>query len=161
MRLTPLLVAALVLGGAARDASAQVSGYAIAGLAGFTGFFGSSTNAVHAAAGAEVLVRGRAGAGGEIGILASRGSVLRVSSINGVVHIMPNRRGAGASPFVSGGYTHMSSGEGSFHAWNAGAGLDIWPSDRVGIRIDVRDHVRQDRRGNVHYWSLRGGITVR
>ena len=55
----------------------------------------------------------------------------------------------------------MSSGEDSFDAWNAGGGVDVWTRDRVGFRLELRDHVRPDTRGTVHYWTIRGGIAFR
>ena len=155
-----LFLLLLILIGGARLASAQVSGYAIGGLSGFSGFFGSSSG-LHGAAGAEVLIAGIAGASAEIGLLGNESSALWVTSVYGVVHVVPNRRGRTVSPYITGGYTRMSSGDGEFNIWNAGAGIDIWPHDRVGIRAEFRDHVRNDRRGDVHYWSLRAGITVR
>jgi hypothetical protein len=154
------LVVAAVLAGT-RPADAQVLGYVIGGPAGLHGFFGSRADAGHAAAGAELLGDGRAGIGGEFGILASGGGGLFVYSVNGVLHLLPSRRRRGPSPFVTGGYTRMSSGEGSFDAWNAGAGVNAWFSARIGARLEFRDHVRPDSRGAVHYWSLRAGIVVR
>jgi len=150
----------IVLGGA-RSADAQVLGYAIAGPAGFSGFFGSNAAGGQAAAGAEVLLGSRAGVGGEFGVMVNSSSAMWVTSVNGVLHVLPGTRGHGTSPFVTGGYTRLSSGDGTFDAWNAGAGIDIWPKDRIGIRIEFRDQIRTDSRGNVHYWTMRVGVAVR
>jgi hypothetical protein len=151
----------LILLGSARAADAQVLGYAIAGPAGFSGFFGSNGSGGQAAAGAEVLIRSRAGVGGEFGIMVNSSSAMWVTSVNGVLHILPGTRGHGTSPFITGGYTRLSSGEGTFSAWNAGAGVHVWPKARVGVRAEFRDHVRSDARGNVHYWMLRAGVVIR
>lgn len=150
----------LLLSGPAA-AQAQITGYAVAGPAGFSGFFGSDASGAQAAAGVEILIGGRAGVGGEFGMLGNSSSVLWVTSVNGTLHILPGTRGHGTSPFVTGGYTRLSSGDGAFDAWNAGAGVDIWPKDRLGVRIEFRDQVRTDPRGNVHYWTLRAGVVVR
>lgn len=158
--LRTLLLTLTLLAACAGPAHAQISGHAIGGLSGFSGFFGSSTG-LHGAVGVEALAAGIAGASAEFGLLGNEGSALWVSSINGVVHVLPNRRGRKVSPYVTAGYTRMSSGDGEFNAWNAGGGLDIWPKERVGIRAEFRDHLRNDSRGDVHYWSLRAGITVR
>jgi hypothetical protein len=57
------LLLAAPLGAATADA--QGLGYAIAGPAGFSGFFGSSASAVHVAGGGEVLFKQHVGVGGE------------------------------------------------------------------------------------------------
>jgi hypothetical protein len=156
----PFFVLAITLAGV-RTVEAQGLGYGIAGPAGISGFFGSSASSIHAAAGGEGLFDGRAGIGGEVGVLANSGSALLVLSANGVLHFStdPSR----LSPFVTGGYTIMGVGygEGSFSAWNVGAGVDYWAKDRVGVRIDFRDHVRPDSRGAVQYWTIRAGVVFR
>ena len=148
----------------ARPAGAQVIGYGIAGPAGYSGFFGGSALAVHAAGGAAVLAAGRIGGGGEFGVLAGTGGGLFVTSANAVVHVLPGTpasTGSRFSPYVSGGYSRLSSGEGAFDAWNAGAGADVWLKPRVGLRVEFRDHVRPDVRGTVHYWAVRAGVAFR
>ena len=155
-----LLVLATALAGV-RTTEAQGLGYGIAGPAGFSGFFGSSASAVHAAAGGEALFNGRAGIGGEFGVLASSSSALLVFSVNGVFHFSTNLAKRRLTPFVTGGYTHMGSGEGSFDAWNGGAGADLWAKDRVGVRVEFRDHVRPDVRGVVQYWTIRAGLVFK
>jgi hypothetical protein len=142
-------------------AAAQALGYGVVGPAGYSGFFGTGGPLIHAAGGAEVLAGGRAGVGGEFGLLAGSGGAFLVSSANGVVHLGRRDRGRGASPFVTGGYSRLSSGEGGFDAWNVGAGADIWAKERVGVRVEFRDHVRPDRRGAVHYWTVRAGVVFR
>src|SRR5688500_13157234 len=124
-----LFLIVMIVAGAARGADAQVLGYAIAGPAGFHGFFGSNSSGVHGAAGAEALILGRAGVGAEFGVIANAGGGLLVFSANGVLHVLRATGSRRPSPFLTGGYTRMSSGEGDFEAWNAGAGVDIWPKD--------------------------------
>lgn len=137
-------------------------GYGIGGLAGYTGFFGSNREALgHVAGGGEVLAGGMVGGGGEFGVMGGAGGLFFVTSANGVLHLVPSRPGRATSPFVTGGYTRLSSGEGSFNAWNIGAGADIWAREGVGVRIEFRDHVRPGSRGAVHYWSVRAGVAVR
>ncbi len=111
--------------------------------------------------GGNLLIRNRVGIGGEYGIFGGEGGGLTIASLNGVVHFAPAERQRGARPFVSGGYTRLSNGEGTFNAWNAGAGVDIWARERVGVRVELRDHIRPDNRGNVHYWSIRAGVAIR
>jgi hypothetical protein len=146
---------------AASGAQAQGLGYGIGGMAGYTGWFGSSSMLGHVAGGGELLVGGVAGGGAEFGLLGGSGGVLVVTSANAVVHVVPSRRDQPVSPFLTGGFTHMSSGEGAFDGWNVGAGADVWTRDRVGLRLEFRDHVRPDSRGAVQYWSIRAGIAFR
>jgi hypothetical protein len=137
----------------------EASGYAVAGPAWYTGFFGGGGGIVHAVGGGEVLVHG-VGVGGEVGLLGNSGNVLGVLSINGVVR--PWRRaGAKIAPFLTAGYTRMGSGDGSFDAWNVAAGATVWTGRHAGVRIELRDHVRPDRRGTVQYFAMRVGIALR
>jgi hypothetical protein len=161
MRLTLIpLVLSMALCGAA-DVSAQGLGYAIAGPAGVSGFFGSIGSSFHAAAGGELLARGIAGAGAEIGVFGNASSLLIAFSANGVVHLVPSVRDRRVSPFVGAGYTRMGSGEGSFNALNVGGGADFWVKPHAGLRVEVRNHTRSDSRGSVQYWTVRGGVVLR
>lgn len=153
---------------AARPAAAQVQGYGIAGPAGYTGFFGSAGQAIHAAGGGEVLIGGwpggRVGGGGEFGVIASTGGGLFVTSANAVVHFSPSQPSpvrSRLSPFVTGGYSRLSDGDGALNGWNAGVGADVWLKPRVGLRVEFRDHVRPDDRGSVQYWAVRVGVVFR
>jgi hypothetical protein len=151
----------LVVPVAVHAQSFQGLGYGIGGIAGYSGFFGSRAgSAAHVAGGGELLVDGRAGAAGEFGFLLGP-DALSITSVNGVFHAVPVRRDEPFSPFVTAGYTHMSSGEGAFDAWNIGVGADLWTSSHRAFRLEFRDHVRPDVRGTVHYWSLRAGIAFR
>jgi hypothetical protein len=163
MGIVSTLVALAAVIAPARPAAAQIVVYGIAGPAGFNGFFGGSAASVHAAGGGEVLAGGRVGGGGEFGMLAGTGGGLFVTSANAVFHVAPRTGTPGSrlSPYVSGGYSRLSSGEGSFNAWNVGVGTDVWVKPRVGLRVEFRDHVRPDSRGAVHYWAIRAGVALR
>ena len=152
---------ALVLCAAARAAGAQALGYAVAGPAGYKGFFSSNAGLVHAAGGGEVLAGGRLGGGGEFGVLAGSGGALLVTSVNGVYHGYRITDAQKVQPFLTGGYTYMTNGEGSFNAWNLGGGVDVWFKDHAGLRVEYRDHIRPDDRGAVHYWAIRAGVVFR
>ena len=149
----------------ARPAVAQALGYGIAGPAGYTGFFGSSSvPMLHAAGGGEFLAGGRVGGGGEFGLLGNTDGGMFVTSVNGVFHFKPSVATpirSRISPFASGGYTRITGGEGAFNAWNLGAGADVWLKPRVGLRLEFRDHIRPDGRGGVEYWAFRAGVVFR
>ena len=158
MRGAVIAAGAVGWGVAASPAAAQVSGYGVVGPAGLSGFYGTSAANGHVAGGVEGLVGGRIGGQGEFGAIGGSGGLLLVTSANGLVRPAPDGK---VSPFVTGGYTRMSSGEGGFDAWNAGAGADVWLKPRVGLRLEFRDHVRPDPRGTVHYWTFRAGVSFR
>ena len=150
-----------VLGCGVGRAEAQGLGYAIVGPSGVMGTSGSAGLAGHAAAGGELLIKNRVGVGGEYGIFAGEGGGLHIASANAVLHFAPAERQRGTRPFVSGGYTRLSNGEGDFNAFNVGGGVDIWARERVGVRVEIRDHIRPDDRGNIHYWAIRAGVVFR
>jgi hypothetical protein len=108
------------------------------------------------AGGGEFLVNRYAGLGGEYGLFGNSGSLLGVASINGIAHFAD--RSAGKGPFLTAGYSRFSSGEGAFNAFNFGIGADVWYDGRTGLRLEVRDHLRPDSRGAVHYISVRVGV---
>ena len=155
-----VLFTCLLLVSTSAAADAQVLVYGVAGVSGVSGFFRSSTG-FDAAGGGEALIKGMGGIGAEAGALGNVSSVLGRVSVDGVVHVIPSRPEHRVSPFVTSGWTHMSSGEGSFNAWNVGVGADVWAQPRVGVRVEFRDHVRPDTRGTVHYWTIRGGVAFR
>jgi hypothetical protein len=159
-RVVRIVAVGVVFMGASRLAEAQSAVYGIGGPAGVSGFFRTSSNAVHAAGGVDVLAAGRVGVSGEFGIFGNISSVLWVTSANGTFALVDGSA-ARVVPFVTGGYTRMSSGDGSFNAWNVGAGINAWLGERIGVRADFRDHVRPDSRGNVQYWTVRAGVVVR
>jgi hypothetical protein len=148
----------LTIGFGAAAAEAQGLGYASAGPAGVSGFAGRGSDAFHATAGVEIVAGDRFGVGGEFGFF----NRLIVGSANGTVHLA-GLNGAKVSPFATAGYSRMGigDGEGAFSAWNVGAGAHIWFGRRVGMRLELRDHVRPDDRGTTQYWSARAGVAFR
>jgi hypothetical protein len=153
----PLALAIVVVAIHASDLRAQGIGYVVAGPAGHSGFFGSGSSA-HVAGGAEVLVRGIAGVGAEIGFFDR----LVTASLDGVFHVPVG--GAQTRPFLAAGFTKMGIGDGegdALNEWNVGAGVDFWTRERRAWRFDIRDHVRPDVRGTVHYWTVRVGMAFR
>ena len=142
----------------ATAANAQGLAYAEGGLAGVSGFFGDMSGSFHVAGGGEVVAANRIGIGGELGFF----NRLIVGSGNVTAHL-GGVRDATVSPFITGGYTRMGigDGEGAFSAWNVGAGLHYWATERAGLRLEFRDHFRPDSRGTTQYWSARVGVVFR
>lgn len=136
-------------------AQAQAIGYGLVGPAGYGGWFGGGL-AWHAAGGGEFLVKGVAGGAAEIGIFGNSSSLAWLTSFNGVAHLA--KPPARTSPYITGGYSQLSNGEGTNHMLNFGIGADFQASDHAGTRVEFRDHIRNDVRGAVHYFSIRVGI---
>ena len=99
------------------------------------------------------------GVGAEVGILRNSSNLLSVTSFNGYHHFPTADRKA--SPYVTGGYSRFTDGDGTLHLWNFGAGADFWHNDHFGFRADFRDHVRSRLGGSVHYFTVRGGIVFK
>jgi hypothetical protein len=137
-------------------------GYGIAGPAGVAGFFAASASELHIAGGGELHAASRVGAGGEIGIFGSSGSLV-VLSFNGTVYLGSRPAANRTVPYLSTGYSRfgLDRGDDSFGAWNIAGGLDYWAGRRAGLRVELRDHLRLDTRGTVQYWALRAGIVFR
>ena len=144
----------------ASNGDAQVLGYGVGGVGGVSGFFNVSP-AFQASGGGEVLFGGRLGVGAEVGVFGNSSSLLYMFSPGVVYHFVPSRVGNRVSPFLTGGRSAFGESDIIFGTWNVGAGVDVWTLDRVGLRLEFRDHIRPDSRGNVQYWTIRGGIVFR
>jgi hypothetical protein len=136
--------------------NAQVLGYAVAGPAGANGFVNTRRLTFHAASGGEVFLGKYAAVGAEGGFFDR----LITVSVNGSIHASGE---PAIAPFLTAGYTRLGvrDGEGGAHAWNVGAGANAWIGRHAGVRFELRDHVRPDRRGATHYWSMRAGVVFR
>ena len=153
--------ALLVLLASAAEAQTGLSGYAGAGVAGYSAFFNSRAPFVFVGGGAEVVGGTGVGAGVDAGIFANNsGATLAVLSFDGVVQLR-RRPEKGAVPFILGGYTAAYAPESDFSTWNIGGGVTWLRGRRTGIRVEFRDHIRPDFRGTSHYWVLRGGMAFR
>jgi hypothetical protein len=86
---------------------------------------------------------------------------------HGVVHLVPSRRSTRVSPFLTAGVAMLTDGDSVLAGPSVGGGIDFWPKERVGLRLELRDIVRTDFRNipglerTVHYWTVRGGIVFR
>ena len=143
----------------ARPADSQAIASVGGGLTTVSGFFGTLPG-FNFGGGVEALIHERVGASGEFGYLGNATSLLQVVSANGVYRFWTKPGTDRNSVFATGGYTHLSSGEGAFNAWNIGAGFETFHG-RKGVRFEVRDHVRPDSRGTVHYLTIRVAASFR
>ncbi len=115
------------------------------------------TETVHFGVGGEGLIYKGIGFGGEIGYFTpwrdfSLG--LGTASVNGSYHFNRTHK---MSPFITGGYS-MAFREGFMNLFNLGGGMNYWFHDRLGLRLEFRDHF--DRSSN-HLLTVRIGLAFR
>ncbi len=121
-----------------------------------------ATATLQVGVGGERLVYKGLGAGGEIGYIWSmteRSSGIGVGSGNASYHFRTAASGGRIDPFLTGGYSiafrsDVASG------FNVGGGIDYWFKERVGLRLEVRDHVFPAFR-NMNLIGVRIGLTFR
>jgi hypothetical protein len=143
-----------------RIADAQALGYGVAGIGGVQGFYGSFTTGQFAGGG-ELLAKGRAGVTGSVGMSGNGSGALTTISFGGVWHPVPMSTWRRYSPYVTSGISLLGDRDVAFPTWNVGGGVDTWTRERIGVRLDVRDHLRSDFRGVVHYWTVGAGVVFR
>jgi hypothetical protein len=117
---------------------------------------------LHTVVGGEYITNIGVGIGGEAGYLfvpEFAGQGVGTASINGYYHLI-NRGRNRWDPFVTGGYSgFFRSGYQSLG--NFGGGVNYWANDRLGFKVEFRDHVDAASRRTAHYWGFRFGITFR
>ena len=143
-------------------ASAQNSnGYVFFAPGGVTSE-GHTSMTLHMGAGGEGIIGKGIGVGAEIGALGPReqfSSAIGVFSPNGYYHFR-RQPGQKLDPFVTGGYTLLFRG-GHANLFNVGGGVNYWFHERIGLRLELRDHVWRDSSGTAQYWGVRLGLTFK
>ena len=165
-RATPLLAALVLLLPLSLAAQSQRSaghGYVFAAPGAITaGGFTDSTFTL--GVGGEVPVWGNLAVGAEIGWLAPAsqlGDGFGVFSINPSYRFRTGKKNARTIPFVTGGYSLLFRRD-TANAINLGGGVDYWFRDKLGMRVEVRDHIRNPRFIRpIHIWQVRVGLTFR
>ncbi len=162
MRLATVLGIPLALAVVALPATAQSShGYAFF-APGAVSCSGCSGMTLHFGGGAEGVIGKGIGVGAELGFLAPRedvGEGLGVFSPNGYYHFPGRNKDRKVDPFVTAGYT-LFFRSGHANLWNVGGGVNYWFAKRVGMKLELRDHIWSDG-GTLHYWGVRIGVTFR
>ena len=123
----------------AGPAMAQSSGYAFAGFGRETGY----SSYFHPGIGGDWLIKGGLGVGGEVGAVTARRAGapnLALISGNASYHVPVAAAGI-IDPFVTGGISMVTTGGGGDLLWNWGGGANWWLRPRLGLRLEVRDHV--------------------
>ena len=119
---------------------------------------------LHYGAGGEGLLYKGLSAGAEVGYAhpwGGFGGGLGVLSANGGYFFRDARSvSAKIVPFVNGGYTLLFR-SGSESGLNIGGGVISWFSERVGLRLEVRDHLFSDGGQYAHLVGFRIGLAFR
>jgi len=122
---------------------------------------GDSTGLLNFGAGGEWSFYKGIGLGTEIGYLAPYdyfGSGVGLFSLNGL-YTFRTSAGARFEPFITGGYS-LLFGSGHLNAVNFGAGTHYWFGKKVGLRLEVRDHVSPSY-ASEHLLQGRIGVSFR
>jgi hypothetical protein len=96
---------------------------------------------------------------GYLGPIEMLGAGVGAFSLNGVYYGVGGRTSR-LLPFVTGGYTSFFR-NGQASLWNVGGGIEYRYAHRVGLRIEVRDHIRTNFGTTGHFLGLRAGVTLR
>jgi len=118
---------------------------------------------LHFGVGGEGLVYKGLGLGAEIGYLAQARELSRgagVLSPNVSYHFLRASGSGKFSPFVTGGYSLLFTGNEAINAVNLGGGLNWWFKDRIGLRLEVRDHI-PGAEPSLHLIGFRIGLAFR
>ena len=112
---------------------------------------------LHIGGGAELVLPGGVGLGGEIGVLSPSGEVfesLGVASANAYYHFGSRGR---IDPYVTGGYSLLFR---SAHdnGGNFGFGVNLWLFRSLGLKLEFRDHVVSSGGATSHWWGGRIGL---
>jgi hypothetical protein len=111
----------------------------------------------HGGVGGDFMINRFFGAGGEAGGILGRRFApnLAVLSGNGSLHLPVS--GSRIDPFATAGLTMVAAG-GADLLFNFGFGANWWFRERLGTRVEFRDHVWRD---DTHLWEFRFGVTFR
>ena len=113
--------------------------------------------------GGERLVYRGFGLGAELGNvtpISDFGQGLGVFSTNASYNFGARDRSKKVVPFVTGGYSlKFRDDDDSGGGLNIGAGVHYWASDRLGVRLEFRDH--HFFKGALNFYGVRLGVTFR
>lgn len=149
-----LLVVLVVTVPLLRPAEARVRWFAVGGPANVSASFGPFPTMAHVAGGAELQIVGPFAVAAECGFF----DYLAVPAVTGVVR-GDSIGGSRISPFVAGGFSSFTSGDGGFNALVINVGTDFKPWNGPAFRVEFRNQQRlRGYLGSASYRSLRFGL---
>jgi hypothetical protein len=102
---------------------------------------GGTSSLIGGGGGAEGLVHKGVGLGADFGVFAHNGfGGIGLFSVNGTYHFINSQSSPKAVPFVTGGYSVIGLSEPGSNGGNAGAGVNYWLRERLGLRLEFRAH---------------------
>ncbi len=131
--------------------------YMFAGLGGATHSPGTSAT-THLGAGGELVLLKGIGVGAELGILGFH-NTYGVFSANGYYHLPPHDRDRRFDPFLTVGYSGFVLGGGASLV-NFGGGMNYWFLERLGVRLEFRDHYWSRDPVSRQFWGVRLGVVL-
>jgi len=142
---------------AGQDQNSRAQGYAFIAPG---NSFGTST--LHFGGGGECDLYKGLGFGVELGYMAP------TKSLRGGIGILsPNGRYAfryfddsKLIPYITAGYSLLFR-SGTANAFNYGGGVDYWFADKVGLKVEFRDHLVFNCRRDCHAYQIRLGFSFR
>jgi hypothetical protein len=111
-------------------------------------------------AGGDYVSRIGVGFGAEIGYTAPWRQFrdgIGIGSVNGSYQF---GRAGKVVPFVTGGYSLLFRSA-TENAFNFGGGVNWWFADRLGLKLELRDHVGTGGFRETHFWTIRAGLNFR
>jgi hypothetical protein len=123
---------------------------------------GESMSTLHFGGGGEAILGKGIGFAAEIGAIGptrALGESIGAASLNGSFHFM-RRKDRRVDPYVTAGYTLIFR-SGTENLFNVGGGLNYWFANRLGLKVELRDHVMSECCGTAHFWGVRAGIAFR
>ncbi len=154
-----LLAVLLPFSAAAQNKDYRGQGYVFVA----PGVFGRELATLHIGGGGERLFYNWLGVGAEIGYLGfieDLGEGFGVLSPNVSYNFTNATRSGKFTPFVTTGYSLLFRGGAAASAINFGGGMNWWFKERIGLRIEFRDHVIIDG-GTPHFMGVRIGLAFR
>ncbi|HKQ92839.1 MAG TPA: hypothetical protein VJZ77_19420 [Blastocatellia bacterium] len=153
-----LLAVLLPLAAAAQSKEWRGQGYAFVAPTSTTeGGFG-----LHIGGGGEGLVYKGLGVGGEIGYVGSADGLrdgFGVLSTDISYHFTKATKSRKFAPFVTSGYSMLFRSS-AVNSINIGGGANWWFKDRIGLRLELRDHIPL-RSEAIHFFGVRIGLAFR
>ncbi len=126
-----------------------------------TGAANTEEGLLHFGGGGELNLYKGFGMGVELGYLSpmqSLGDGIGVFSLNAQYTFNQDSANR-VKPFLTGGYS-LAFRSGTMSALNFGGGVHYWFSDRIGLRLEFRDHVPPEY-SKTHLWEGRVGFDFR
>jgi hypothetical protein len=117
---------------------------------------------LHIGVGGEGLVYKGLGVGGEIGYLGSADGLrdgIGVLSTDISYHFTKATKSRKFAPFVTSGYSILFRSS-AVNSVNIGGGANWWFKERIGLRLELRDHIPL-RFESIHFFGVRIGLAFR